>query len=276
MKNVDELYEKHYNAYKNDYDADELTEAKKKKFDYKQLELFDKTDKKLMLYEETKKFIKEIKTQEKNVDKKGLTKYFSYKPTTLMTKLLGQNTQDLRKSLDKIKEQKIKLNEDKRSSTDNQNKNGKLVRIYHFFSINFCLGEQSDELNLPKWININKKRFNEILSTVTKAKNEGLRTNVDGREIKLNNTESLVKDLGNGLVDNHEFTNRYNDIVYDVEAIVNKASITRSQKTVKIWSLLKEISKFTKSDEQPDTIHMPELESEESAAERRNIEGKGL
>ena len=137
-------------------------------------------------------------------------------------------------------------------------------------------GEQWDELNLPKWININKKRFNEILSTVTKAKNEGLRTNVDGREIKLNNTESLVKDLGNGLVDNHEFTNRYNDIVYDVEAIVNKASITRSQKTVKIWSLLKEISKFTKSDEQPDTIHMPELESEESAAERRNIEGKGL
>ena len=92
-------------------------------------------------------------------------------------------------------------------------------------------GEQWDELNLPKWININKKRFNEILSTVTKAKNEGLRTNVDGREIKLNNTESLVKDLGNGLVDNHEFTNRYNDIVYDVEAIVNKASITRSQKT---------------------------------------------
>ena len=136
MKNVDQLYEKHYSAL--NYDADELTEAKKKKFDYKQLELFDKTDKKLMLYEETKKFIKEIKIQEKNVDKKGLTKYFSYKPTTLMTKLLGQNTQDLRKSLDKIKEQKIKLNEDKRSSTDNQNKNGKLVRIYHFFSINFC------------------------------------------------------------------------------------------------------------------------------------------
>ena len=45
MKNVDELYEKYYNAYKNDYDADELSEAKKKKFDYKQFELFDKIDK---------------------------------------------------------------------------------------------------------------------------------------------------------------------------------------------------------------------------------------
>ena len=37
MKNVDEFYEKYYNAYKNDYDNDdELSEAKKKKFDYLQ------------------------------------------------------------------------------------------------------------------------------------------------------------------------------------------------------------------------------------------------
>ena len=39
MKNVDELYYKSYNAYKNDFDNnDELSEAKKKKFDYKQFE----------------------------------------------------------------------------------------------------------------------------------------------------------------------------------------------------------------------------------------------
>ena len=32
MKNVDELYKKYYNAYKNDYDSDdELSEGKKKK-----------------------------------------------------------------------------------------------------------------------------------------------------------------------------------------------------------------------------------------------------
>ena len=55
MKNVDELYEKYYNAYKNDFDNDELIEAKKKKIDYKQFELFDKTDKKLTLDGETKK-----------------------------------------------------------------------------------------------------------------------------------------------------------------------------------------------------------------------------
>ena len=43
MKNVDKLYEKHYNAYKNGYDNnDELTEAKTNEFNYRQYELFDR------------------------------------------------------------------------------------------------------------------------------------------------------------------------------------------------------------------------------------------
>ena len=66
MKNVGEIYEKYYNANKNDYDTDEWSEAKKKKFDYKQFELFDKIDKKLTLEEETKKFFEEIENEEKN------------------------------------------------------------------------------------------------------------------------------------------------------------------------------------------------------------------
>ena len=75
MKNVDELYEKYYSAYKNEYDNDdELSEGKKKKIDYKQFELFDKTDKKLTPDEETKHFIKKIENKEKHVDKKGFTK----------------------------------------------------------------------------------------------------------------------------------------------------------------------------------------------------------
>ena len=45
-KNVDELYEKHYNAYKSDYvNKDELNEAKKKDFDCKRFELDNKIDK---------------------------------------------------------------------------------------------------------------------------------------------------------------------------------------------------------------------------------------
>ena len=103
-KNVDELYEKYYNVYKNDYDANDLSEAKKKKIDYKQFELFDKTDKKLTLDEETKNNFKEIKDREKIVDIKKFREYFSYEPTALVNKLLGQNTQDLRKRLDEIKQ----------------------------------------------------------------------------------------------------------------------------------------------------------------------------
>ena len=54
MKNVEELYKNHYDAYKSDYDTDdELKEGKKKKFDYKQFELDDKISKESKLDEKT-------------------------------------------------------------------------------------------------------------------------------------------------------------------------------------------------------------------------------
>ena len=55
IKNVDKLYEKYYSAYKSDYDtADELNEAKKKKFDYKQFISGNRADEELKLDEEIK------------------------------------------------------------------------------------------------------------------------------------------------------------------------------------------------------------------------------
>ena len=77
---------------------------------------------------------------------------------------------------------------------------------------------------LPKCIRVSEERFNEILSTVTKVKNESLKTTVDGREITLDNTEQLLKDLGNGKMDGSEFRKEYNNIVNDVETIVNRQS----------------------------------------------------
>ena len=107
-------------------------------------------------------------------------------------------------------------------------------------------GKQADESELPKLVNINKERFNEILSTISKAKNEGLRTNVDGKEITLDNIESLLKDLSNRILDRREFENRYNDIVNNVEVIVNKAWITRSQKNGRNFIAVKRNSKTPK------------------------------
>ena len=46
MKNVDNLYEKYYDAFKSDYDTtDELTRNKKEKYGYKQFEIDDKISK---------------------------------------------------------------------------------------------------------------------------------------------------------------------------------------------------------------------------------------
>ena len=87
MKNVDELYKKYYNAYKNDYDADELSEAKKRKIGYRQFELFGKTDKELKLDGETKNLLKRLKIKKRMLIKKGFMKYFSYKPVALVNNL---------------------------------------------------------------------------------------------------------------------------------------------------------------------------------------------
>ena len=111
--------------------------------------------------------------------------------------------------------------------------------VYYLFN-SLGISSKPGRLMLPKWIKISERRFNEILGTTTKAKSEGLRTNVDGREITLDNTESLLKDLGNGILDRHEFKRKYNNIVDDAEAIVNNKIITRNQeKMAETISLLR-------------------------------------
>ena len=214
MKNVDELYKKYYDAYKSDYETDdELNEAKKKKFDYKQFGLVDKTDKESKLDEETKNFLRQIEKREKGVDKKGFMKYFNYQPTALVNKLLSQNTQDLKKSLNEIKEQKIELNKDERNSTNNKNENDRLNtilsvidQIHQFFEYTCLPGEQPDQLKLPKWVGVSKKkRFNQISNIITKTNNDELKTNVDEREMTLDNVERLLKGIVCREINGREF-----------------------------------------------------------------------
>ena len=184
MKNVGELYENYYNAYKSDFDTDdELTEGKKKKFNHKQFELDDITSTK------------------------------------------------------------------------------------------------SNKLKLPKWVKVSKKKLNEILSIITEAKNNGLKANVDGEKITLDKAWSLLKDISSKKIIRHEFQEKYNNTVNDVDKILNKQPFTTNeQNMIKFVSLLKEIIKPNdkKTDEEPDTTNISELESEESAAERRNQQRKGV
>ena len=67
-----------------------------------------------------KNIFKETENREKGVDKKGFTKYFSYETIALVKNSLGQNTQDLRKSVDEIEPQKDELSKDERYSTNNR------------------------------------------------------------------------------------------------------------------------------------------------------------
>ena len=173
--------------------------------------MVDKTDKETKLDEETKNFIKKIKEQEKGVDKKGFSGYFNYEPSTIVNKLVNQN-KDLKKSLDKIKQQKIKLNKHERNSTNNKNENdirnmilSVIDRIYQFFEHKFLPDKQPDELKLSKWVGASKGRFTEILHIITKAKNHGLKTDVDGRKITLDNAESLLKGIASGKINGNEF-----------------------------------------------------------------------
>ena len=75
--------------------------------------------------------------------------------------------------------------------------------VYYLFN-SLGISSKPNRLMLPKWVKVSEERFNEILSTVTKAKTEGLKTSVDGREIRLDYTKRLLKDLGNGILDANE------------------------------------------------------------------------
>ena len=105
--------------------------------------------------------------------------------------------------------------------------------VYYLFNL-LGISSKPGRLMLPKWVKVSEERFNEILSSVTKAKNEGLKANVGRREITLDNTERLLKE--------------------------------RTDTT----DTSEESEESTK---QPDVL---KLESEVSAAERRNQPGQGL
>ena len=104
-----------------------------------------------------------------------------------------------------------------------------MIEVVYYLFNPLEISSQPGRLMLAKWAKVSEKRFNKILRTITKAKNEGLKISVDGREITLDNTESLLKNLGNGILDRHEFKRVYNNIDDDVEVIVNKPIITRIQ-----------------------------------------------
>ena len=196
-----------------------------KKIDYEQFELFDKTDKNSKLDGETKKdeeplpkwlrskndfkgaikLIEDIRADTNNIKSSGDKKVFNN-----LDKLINgiKNIKTTRKNTaEKIKNIVSNLDQERqKESTVFQNK---MINVVYYLFNSLGISSQSGRLMLPEWVNVSEKGFNEILNTVTEAKNEGLGTNVDGGEITLDNTASLLKDLGKGILDGHEFKREY-------------------------------------------------------------------
>ena len=76
--------------------------------------------------------------------------------------------------------------------------------VYYLFN-SLGISSQPGRLMLLKWVKVREEVFNKILNTVTEAKNKGFKANANGREITLDNAESLLKGLGSGLIDCQEF-----------------------------------------------------------------------
>ena len=174
----------------------------KRKFVYKQFELSDKTDKKLKLDGETKKveeskptalpkwlhskndfrnaikLTEDIRADTNNVkSSSGNKKVFNN-----LDKLINdiKNKKTTRKNtIEKIKNIVSDLDQQRqKESTVFQNK---MIDVVYYLFNSLGISSKPNRLMLPKWVKVSEERFNEILSTVTKAKNEGLKIIVDGR-----------------------------------------------------------------------------------------------
>ena len=107
-------------------------------------------------------------------------------------------------------------------------------RLKHDYKNLKDLDYQPDKLQPGQSISATKmgksdrNRFDEIQSIVIEAKRNKLKTSADGKEFKLNNAESLLKDISSAKIDGSEFKKRYSNVIDDVETIL-KLNVTRNQ-----------------------------------------------
>ena len=103
-------------------------------------------------------------------------------------------------------------------------------RIYQFFEYKFLLGEQPDELNLPKWIKVSKQRFDVIKKKVQNAKINNLQARPKGgKVINTNESNKLLHETENSQITYEEALKRIENIRSDIDKLVNAQSINLNQ-----------------------------------------------
>ena len=146
--------------------------------------------------------------------------------------------------MDEVKKQKIELNKDERNSTNNTNENDRLNimlsvidRIYRFFEYKFLPGEQPDELKLPKWVKVSKKRFDMIKNKVQNAKNNNLQARPNRSSlINFSESNNLLQGIEYSRISHEEALKRIKNIRSDIKKIVDKNSLNSNQ--VKVLNVL--------------------------------------
>ena len=140
-------------------------------------------------------------------------------------------------------------------------------RIYQFFEYKFLPGEQPNESNLPKWVKINKLLHEIENSQVTYEKVLQRIENICSDINKLISMQSL----------NLNQINVLNTLFMVNEIFTGESESVEVNKEGNFKVFKEKLNKEKQeSDEQLDTRDMPELESEESPAKRRNQQGQGL
>ena len=134
-----------------------------------------------------------------------------------------------------------------------------------------------------------KSRFNEI-DMITKSNESRLMTSIEKRKIILKNVEKFLEGIISGKIDKKEVRKLYNSIADDANKL-NRLELTEPRKKMlPIFKQLQGNFKGTKADdevddeaddedgeddgdgEEIDTTDMPDVESIESAAQRREHE----
>ena len=144
-----------------------------------------------------------------------------------------------RQKLKTAKKGKIKLN-DERNSVNNKNKNDEfnnilsvINRIYQFFEYEFFPGEQSNESNLPKWINVSKKGFDVIKKKVQNAKIYNLQARLKGvSNININESNILLHEKENNQITYEEALKGIENIRSDINKLISAQIINLNQVNV--------------------------------------------
>ena len=211
--------------------------------------------------------------------------------------------------MDEIKQQKIKLNEDERNSTNNKNENDELNnilsvinRIYQFFEYKFLPGEQPDEtkteplsdedrsgikqptqlkqLNLneiskPLWIETFRDDFISLIKDVVNNLDDKDQITVNKHKYELKNAEKYLLEIIIKKISKNEALKLYNSLIKpDIDALKQTEGKGKNKRN----NILNILNNIESSFFEGLSFHYKDksLETEENIAEKTKLRRRRL